>query len=297
MNIASWRQIGPLQALAAAMVVSGAVTAAVLLLVGAGQGAETALSYNLLTTKQVTYPGSYSFLEDATNVVSDAYRYPPLPGHPDAGPFGLLVHATDADGTLHKDFYNGIAAGDRFDVWADDRCFIRYVVTEVLPDLKSVHTVKVFEVDHLTSVLSSCTRHDHLKADATIPVTFRWHVAPGVEGEDGIRVMLVGEPTPGAGRYRIEDTKLVITIPADMTLVIVGGGIPHGGEVVVILEDVESGSQLALGVGSGTEVGRVIETPPTSPSGGGGQSSQSARTTRDVGALFDELAKSAEIVP
>ncbi len=261
---------------------------------------ETALPYDLLTTKQVTYPGSYSFLEDVNNVLSDAYGYPPLRGHPDDGPFGLLVHATDADGTLHKDFYNGIAAGDRFDVWADDHCFIRYIVTEVRPNLASVHTVKVFEVEHLASVLSDCERHDHIKADATIPVTFRWHVAPGVEGEDGIRVMLGGEPTPGPGRYRIvEGDDMVITIPAGMTLVYSGTPLAHGDDYqpgVRLLDDVESGSQLALGGWHGTEVGRFIETP--SPSKGGGASElQSESDTRDVGALFDELVKSIEMVP
>ena len=254
---------------------------------------ETALPYDLLTAKQVTYPGSYSFLKDV-NDPSSAIDW-----FPKGGTYGLLVHATDADGTLRKDFYSTVQAGDRLDIEGKDKgCFLRILVMEVLPDLKSVHTVKVFEVDIVAFDLSNCGP-DRPFNTATSAVILRWHVAPGVAGADGVRVMLLGEPTPGPGRYRIrEGNEVVITIPSGMILSFEGSPLAHGSAILPSyhLMDVESGSMLALSQIDGKETGRGIKA---SASAGGSDEDSAASTSaeRNVDALFDQLVASVEIVP
>ena len=251
--------------------------------------ATTALSYNLLTTKPITEPGSYSFLEDV-NDTSSAIDWMPK-----GGTYGLLLHAADADGTLQEDLYDGVGVGDRFDLEGKaDGCFLRIHVRKVLPDLASVHPIKVLEVEIVSFMLSYCGP-DHPFNTATSPVTFRWHVAPGVAGDDGIRVMLGHEPTPGPGRYRLLFTDVVLTIPAGTTITIVGGGIPYGGYsgLVMMLEDSESGSLLTIG-DDGTEVGRRVEHTVSS---GARAAPLSSGSKRDVGAVFDQIVASIELVP
>ena len=261
---------------------------------------ETAVPYNLNTTTAaaITTAGSYSFLLDVDDPSSV------LGGHPSGmgkeKNYGLLVHASDADGTSRENLYNGVAPGDRFDVVRGDDCFFRYAVTEVRRDLAGSVPVKVFAVDAIGNERSHC---GYYKVDA--PVTFRWHVQPGVAGDDGIRVLMQLEPVPGPGRYRLVDySDIVITIPVGMTLTLDSAGIGsavHSAasrEGAALLVDEESGSTISLNLTDGTEIKRVIKT--LTPEGGGGAaglSSSQRSTTRDVGALFDQIVASVEMVP
>ena len=251
----------------------------------------TAIPYNLATSSaaELTTPGSYTFLEDADDISSEGGSVFQVPGT-----YGLLVHESDADGASRAAFYATVSVGDRFDLWANDQCFFRYEVTEVLA---AQGETRAFKVSWLINKVARCGRHEYLKADTTIPVTFRWGVSPGVEGEDGIRVMIFGEPAPGPGRYRIEGFPVVIFIPAGMTLTRAGGGVPHGGlhGQAFALEDVESGSVILLYASDGTEAKRTVVAPADDETAVGG-TDDSSTTPRDVNALFDALVASVEVV-
>ena len=250
---------------------------------------------------EVTEAGNWAFVYDDT-LPSD---------HPDRRIYELWLHEKDVDGKSRANFYESVVAGDRFEIEWDERqypdgrecrCIDRYVVLEALGDLPGEIPVKGFRFRRFAHVEScGCGR------PWPRTVTFHWGVTGyGVAGDDGIRVMLLGEPTPGPGRYRIGNGHdLVITIPAGMTLErgalhpgTLGHSLPAGLPPTVLLRDMESGSTLALNLEDGTERKRVV-TPATSSGGDGGQSPQpqSDGDTRDVGALFDELVKSIEMVP
>ena len=251
--------------------------------------AVTAIPYNLATTSAaaITAAGSYTFLEDADDPSSEGGSVFQV-----AGTYGLLLHESDADGASRAAFYDTVGVGVRVDLWANDQCFFRYEVTEVLAAQRET---RAFKVSLVTTRVSRCGSHDYLKADTTIPVTFRWGVAPGVEGADGIRVMLSWEPTPGPGRYRIPDRSVVIFIPSGMTLVLGREGVAHGEHGPLIeLEDVESGSVIVLSTSDGTELGRLVVPLERDAAAGGTDDSSTA--ARDVGALFDELAASVEVI-
>ncbi|MDE2670839.1 MAG: LuxR C-terminal-related transcriptional regulator [Chloroflexota bacterium] len=240
----------------------------------------TAIPYSLRASSvaELTTPGSYGVLVD----VDDTSSTMGLPRG--TGPYGLLVHASDADGDSRAAFYDTVAVGDRVEIWARDNCFFRYEVAEVRPDLAGPVPLKVFKVEYLVDRLSHCGPDRSFDN-----VSFRWGVAPGVEGEDGIREMLGREPTPGPGRYRITSSDIVIFIPAGMTLALVGGG-----DGARALEDVESGSLIVL-IWDGTEESRTVVAPADGETAVGG-TDDSSTAARDVNALFDELVASVEVI-
>ena len=112
-------------------------------------------------------------------------------------------------------------------------------------------------------------------------VEFVWKVPPGVEGADGMRVMLRGEPT-GEGTYRLgRDLPWVVDIPAGITVINHGrflarpalGSTGASSRWGLPLGDVATDSVLYIDIEEGDEWGR-------------------ANTTSAVDALFDQISAS-----
>ena len=115
----------------------------------------TALRYETydLMGKAAT-PGSYAFLpgsDDATGVVA-TYE-----GLRDGTAKRLLIHKTDAQGTSRATLYDAVAAGAFFEWHQADDCWVRYRVTEVLPDPPSAEPRKLLAVEWATYAFTGCS--------------------------------------------------------------------------------------------------------------------------------------------
>ncbi len=233
--------------------------------------------YNLHTTGTVTAAGSYALLSDPNDLTSTV-------DWPDTNyPFGLLLHMSDAGNVSRASFYGTVTVADRVDWWWGHECLIRFKVIEVRTDPAGMPARKLFVMEFVGTSYSGC--QGQRTSDALQPVEFRWRQPPWLVGSDGIRSTF-REPVPGPGRYRVSDD-LIVTIPAGMS---VRPGSFYEGGWYTVLRDVESDSTLWFDE-SGNEAGREIVELPS----GSSDETETGATTRDVNALFDQIAASVEV--
>ena len=234
-----------------------------------------ALVYDLHTPGSVAQPGGYAFLSDASDLQSrSALRT--------SDSEALLLHASDASGSSRAAFYETIRAGDTVDWWEGFGCFMRFRVTEVLPDPTGNPPRKLFAVEYVTDWLGRCDGHSEYGERRAME--FRWHPTPWLLGADGVRATL--EPATGPGRYRMGLSLILVEVPAGMT--VRSGAAYDAGEWFIEVHDVESGAVLFLREETAEEDSRWL---PAVPPGG----TAAGAPARDVNALFDRIAASAVV--
>ena len=116
--------------------------------------------------------GSYAFLTDAASVVA-TYE-----GLRDGTAKRLLIHKSDAQGVSRATLYDAVAAGDFFEWRETDDCWVRYRVTEVLPDPAGGAPRKLLAVEWTTYAFTGCG--GAIAADAA--VAFDWGPLPDLGG-------------------------------------------------------------------------------------------------------------------
>ena len=235
------------------------------------------------TTGAATAAGSYAFLmPDADNAGSTTavttYELR-------ISSTQLRINVTDADGGSSGGFYARVPAGDVLE-WLPvehEECWERYRVKEVLPDPPGEPPRKLFMIEHLPAFFPECDGPIN-EDQAGMVVELRWNPPPARPGAAGIPVMLLGQPVEGGSTYRAAPfTRLVIDVPSGMRLVRDSGLLlTNWGHYVLALRDFESGSTLTLDLHTGAELERTVLMP---------------HGPRDVGALFDGIAKSARVGP
>ena len=230
------------------------------------------LHYNILdTTGAAATAGSYAFLKTAGDAASAIGNFSASA----QGSVELRIHPTDSSGTSRAAFYNTIQVGDTFDYRTNGLdCGFRFKVASVA----GTTTPRTLGLTYLRGYGTRCGGFVD-NPDAARDVDFVWRVRTGIPGADGVRVMVVDEPT-GPGTYRIaRDLPWVIDIPAGAEIVfegvrllaiVEGRDYPHE---AVPLVDVETGSTLAIDVETGRDFYRNT-------------------TSDEVDALFDQIAES-----
>ena len=92
----------------------------------------TTLTYGApVTTGAVTDDGDYAFLTDPDDLTTMVTTYE---GLRDGSTTGLVIHKNDGLGRVPADFLDLVEAGDIFEWWEADDCFVRYTVTDVKDD-------------------------------------------------------------------------------------------------------------------------------------------------------------------
>ena len=119
--------------------------------------------------------GSYAFLTDAGGAAGVVATYE---GLRDGTAKRLLVSKTDAQGASQATLYDAVAAGDFFEWREADDCWVRYRVTEVLPDPSGAAPRKLLAVEWTTYAFSGCS--GAIAADAA--VVFDWGALPDLGG-------------------------------------------------------------------------------------------------------------------
>ena len=94
----------------------------------------------------------------------------------------LRIHATDADGVSRAAFLDTVEAGDLFEWYEADDCFVRYMVTELLPDPSGTPR-KVLGVEWMTYAFTGCSGRIAAGAAVTVywappPVTSPYITSP-----------------------------------------------------------------------------------------------------------------------
>lgn len=105
------------------------------------------------TLGAVDEPGSYAFMSgtDAAAAAVETFE-----GLRDGSATALLVHTADVDGASRRDRFDSLAAGDRFEWRRADDCWVRYRVTEVLPDPVGGAPRKLLGVQRETHAFTGC---------------------------------------------------------------------------------------------------------------------------------------------
>ncbi|MYA50032.1 MAG: hypothetical protein F4Y25_04735, partial [Chloroflexi bacterium] len=244
----------------------------------------TALEYNTYDTSGgATTAGSHALLEDSTDMTSAPTSY----SRPASRVTAIVVNTMDGGGQSRAAFYSSIKVGDIVE-WVstdDEFCWQRFKVTGLLPDPPGEPPRKLFAVAWLPVDFDLCTKRTIAGEQGTVEVELRWHPPAARKFPDtgDIPVMLMDQPVGPGTYYAAIGAWLVIDVPAGMTLVRTTGFVlASTGFYPVALQDVKSGSSIVLALGSGTELGRTIETVEGD--------------TRDIGALFDQIVASARIV-
>ncbi|MYD65709.1 MAG: hypothetical protein F4X26_07005 [Chloroflexi bacterium] len=101
----------------------------------------------------VEEPGSYAFM---TGAGIAAAAIDTFDGLRDGSATALLVHTSDVDGASHGARFDALAAGDRFEWRRADDCWVRYRVTEVLPDPRGGAPRKLLGVQPETYAFTGC---------------------------------------------------------------------------------------------------------------------------------------------
>ena len=138
----------------------------------------TVLRYNAYDAAgEAASAGSYAFLTDADpgSVVGAVNTYEGLR-------YGtasrLLIHKADAQGMSRAMLYDAVAPGDFFEWRETDDCWVRYQVTEVLPDPAGGALRKLFAVEWTTYAFNGCSGAIAVSA----AVVFDWGPLPDLGG-------------------------------------------------------------------------------------------------------------------
>ena len=136
----------------------------------------TTLTYGApVTTGSVTDAGDYAFLTDPDDLTTMVTTYE---GLRDGSTTGLVIHKTDSAGTSQADFYDLVQAGDIFEWWEADDCFVRYTVTDVKDDPAGDPPRKLLAVKVMTYAFTGCT--GTVAANATASIA--WGALPDLGG-------------------------------------------------------------------------------------------------------------------
>ena len=127
------------------------------------------------TTGAVAEPGSYAFLADPADTASAVTTYE---GLRDGTATALHVHETDADGVSRAAFLDAVEVGDLFEWRQAEDCFVRYRVTEVLPDPSGTPR-KLLAVEWMTFTYTGCSGAISASDNAQIV----WGSLPNLGGE------------------------------------------------------------------------------------------------------------------
>ena len=137
---------------------------------------ETTLRYNAYDAAgEAATPGSYAFLADSGGAMSAVATYE---GLRDGTTARLLIHKTDAQGTSQAALYDAIAPGDLFEWRQSYDCWVRYQVSEVLPDPGGAVPRKLLTVEWTTYAFTGCS--SAIAADAA--VLLAWGPLPDLGG-------------------------------------------------------------------------------------------------------------------
>ena len=125
----------------------------------------TTFPYNSYdTTGEVAEPGSYAFLANPADTRSAITTYEDLR---DGTTTALRIHETDADGVSRAAFLDTVEAGDLFEWRQAEDCFVRYRVTELLPDPSGTPR-KLLAVEWMTYAFTGCSGAVSVNAVASI---------------------------------------------------------------------------------------------------------------------------------
>ena len=116
------------------------------------------------TSGEVAEPGSYAFLADPADTTSAVTTYE---GLRDGSATALRIHETDADGVSRAAFLDTVEAGDLFEWRQAEDCFVRYKVTEVLPDPSGTPR-RLLGVEWMTYAFTGCSGAVSANAAATV---------------------------------------------------------------------------------------------------------------------------------
>ncbi len=98
-------------------------------------------------------PGSYALMSGTDTAAAAVATFEELR---DGSAAALLVHTADVDGTSHSATFDSVRAGDRFEWRRADDCWVRYRVTDVLPDPAGASPRKLFGVEWETHAFTGC---------------------------------------------------------------------------------------------------------------------------------------------
>ena len=127
------------------------------------------------TSGEVAEPGSYAFLADPADTRSAITTYE---GLRDGSATALRIHETDADGVSRAAFLDTVEVGDLFEWRQAEDCFVRYTVTEVLPDPSGTPR-KLLGVEWMTFTYTGCSGAISASDNAQIV----WGSLPNLGGE------------------------------------------------------------------------------------------------------------------
>lgn len=99
-------------------------------------------------------PGSHAFLSGLDHDATTLTTHEELRG--DAAKL-LLIHTSDVDETSRAGLFDALEAGDALEWWRADNCWIRYHVTEVMPDPPGQAPRKLFGVTSGAFAFTGCT--------------------------------------------------------------------------------------------------------------------------------------------
>ena len=116
------------------------------------------------TSGTAEQPGSYVFTSSGDAGTSAVTTFE---GLRDGSATGLLVHSSDVDGTPHGALFDSVEVGDRFEWRRSNDCWVRYRVTDVLPDPDGSAPRKLFGVQWETYAFAGCFGEMPVHAYAT----------------------------------------------------------------------------------------------------------------------------------
>ena len=126
------------------------------------------------TNGEVAEPGSYAFLADPADTASAVTTYEALR---DGTTTALRIHQTDADGVSRAAFLDTVEVGDLFEWREAEDCWVRYMVTEVLPDPSGTPR-RLLGVEWVTYAFTGCSG----AVSAEAAVTVDWGELPDLGG-------------------------------------------------------------------------------------------------------------------
>ena len=105
------------------------------------------------TTGEVAEPGSYAFLADPADTTSAVTTYEELR---DGTTTALLIHKSDAHGASQAALYDAVDAGDLFEWYEAEDCWVGYRVAEVKPDPTGTVPRKLLVVERYGYAYTGC---------------------------------------------------------------------------------------------------------------------------------------------